>query len=264
MEIRISEIVSVIEKFAPLHLSEEWDNSGLQVGSLSRQLKKVVVSLDANTDALNFCKKHDAGLLVTHHPLIFKPLHSIDTSTSVGKIINMAIKEDISIYSAHTNLDSAKGGVCDTLSDFIGLTQIKPLDPAGVLKIGRKGILDNPLFLLDLIQKYKQTLDMDYVRVTGWTDKPVHTIGVCPGSGGSLIEMARESGCQVYITGDIKYHDARLAEDIDLVVLDVGHFASERIIVPRLVELIESGLGEMGINDFKVKGYEIKGPFKIL
>jgi len=264
MEISISKIVSIIEKFAPMHLSEEWDNSGLQVGSLSRHIKKIVVSLDVNMGALNFCKKYGAGLLVTHHPLIFKPLTLIDTSTVIGKIINVAIKEDISIYSAHTNLDSAKGGVCDVLSDFIGLTQIKLLDPEGVLKIGRKGILDNPLLLLELIQRLKQILDMDYIRVTGWTDKLIHTIGVCPGSGGSFIEMAKKSGCQVYITGDIKYHDARLAEDIGLVVLDVGHFASERIIVPRLVELIASGLIEKGISDLKVKAYEVEEPFKIL
>lgn len=127
MQPTVSDIIKAMEEIAPLRLAENWDNSGLQVGQKKWPATKILTALDPISEVVDYACRNDFDLLITHHPLIFKPLKSIDTSDPAGSIINRAILHQLSIFSAHTNLDSVKDGLNDMLADKIGLYNLKTL-----------------------------------------------------------------------------------------------------------------------------------------
>jgi dinuclear metal center YbgI/SA1388 family protein len=127
MKVRVKDIASLLEKHYPLNLAEEWDNVGLQVGSMGREVTKVAVALELDHQVLDQAWQENVDLIITHHPLIFKAMKSIKVDSPVGSLIRKLIMADISLYSAHTNLDSASYGVNQILAEAIGLTEIEPL-----------------------------------------------------------------------------------------------------------------------------------------
>ncbi|MGB4302506.1 MAG: Nif3-like dinuclear metal center hexameric protein, partial [Syntrophomonadaceae bacterium] len=127
MKVRVKDIISLLEKHYPLNLAEEWDNVGLQVGSMGREVSKVVVALELDHQVLDRAWQENADLIITHHPLIFKALPSIKVDSPVGSLIRKLIMADISLYTAHTNLDNASRGVNQLLAETIGLIDIEPL-----------------------------------------------------------------------------------------------------------------------------------------
>ena len=113
---KLRDIIEVLEALAPSSMAEDWDNPGLQVGDLSREIHTIFVALDPTFNAVQEASRHDAQLLLTHHPLIFKPISQIEKNGYPGDVIYEAVTKDVSIVSAHTNLDMAKGGINDLLA----------------------------------------------------------------------------------------------------------------------------------------------------
>ena len=127
MKIKVKDVMAVMEKHFPLHLAEDWDNVGLQIGSVNKEVKKIAVALDLDNHILNEALKLEADMIITHHPLIFKPLKKIEYNNYTGKLIKNLITSDIAVYSAHTNLDAAEKGMNQVLAEKIGLVNIEPL-----------------------------------------------------------------------------------------------------------------------------------------
>lgn len=134
MGITVSHVIQILDGIAPPYLAESWDNPGLQLGDRSWPVHKIVLALDASTHVVSAACKEKADLLVTHHPLIFKPLRSIDLDTHVGKIVHMCMTNKMAIFAAHTNYDSVSGGVNDILARKIGLDQVRPLSPSSATR----------------------------------------------------------------------------------------------------------------------------------
>jgi dinuclear metal center YbgI/SA1388 family protein len=254
----LEEFAGLLEKIAPAHLAEQWDNCGLQVGSPKWKIKKIWIALDPLISVMEAAVRHHVDLVITHHPLIFKPIQYIDLETPIGKVIATAIENRTAVYAAHTNLDIAAGGVNDSLAEKIGLQQLIPMvetqtgaggdapDGDTVVGIGRIGVLDPPRPMRQWIDEMKSRLGLQKVRVAGNYDQIINRAAVCSGSGGSLLGPFLNSDAQVYISGDLRYHDARAVEDAGRAFIDIGHFASEHIILETLVNKLTLAVEKMG------------------
>ena len=229
--IKVNNIIKEMELLAPTYLKEDFDNVGLMVGDKNKEVKKVLLALDCTLKVIEEAKKENVELIITHHPLIFKRPSSITTDTLQGKKIIELIKNDISLYSSHTNLDSVENGLNDTIVSILGFDNSKILeknkrdDKAG---LGRIVSLNESIQLEDLISKIKKSLNINNLRVVKGKDK-VNKITIINGSGQDFIGKAVALGADCIITGDTTYHFASDYKEMEISILDVGHFASEQI-----------------------------------
>jgi dinuclear metal center YbgI/SA1388 family protein len=362
MTVTVQDIIHIVEDFAPPYYAEHWDNVGLQVGHRDQRAALIWVALDPSIHVVTDACEQGVDLLVTHHPLIHHPLKRIDFSSAVGAVVQKAVCHNLSIYSAHTNLDSAAGGVNDVLASTIGLENLqvlgKPIDedicklvvfappeyeeklldafflsragrigdytccsfrspgkgtfmpPAAAspftgrpgqlnhvdeirieaivhkkdlsavvenirkihpyenvacdvypllttgrrLGLGRIGDLKESISLDSFIATVKRQMGLKHVRVAGLNQSSVKRVAVCAGSGSSFLNEFINSDAQVYISGDLKYHDAKTVEEANKALVDVGHFASEHLIIKTLVDKIRVKLTDKGA-DATVEAY---------
>ncbi|MCP3924226.1 MAG: Nif3-like dinuclear metal center hexameric protein [Desulfobacterales bacterium] len=245
---KLYEIIKIVDKIAPLEISEEWDNSGLQVGNPDWYISKIMVALDISEDVINDAISKKADLIITHHPMIFSPLKSIDFKSKTGSLVYKSAKSQISIFSAHTNFDSANGGLNDILCDKIGLTNLTILgktietSDGDTFGLGRVGDTSKKLNLEDYADYIIKILKLKDLRYSGNKDTTINKAAVCTGSGGSLINKFIDSDADVFITGDIKYHEAKNIEESGKCLIDIGHFASEHIIIDALKNKLDKEL----------------------
>ncbi len=237
------EIVKYLETKYPKELAYEWDNVGLQVGSLNRKVKTILVTLDVTKEVINEAIDKKADLIISHHPLIFKPLTSVAIESPRGWMINKMIKHDIALYSMHTNYDLAEGGMNDVLADLLEIKNSKLLD--SIDGIGRFGEI-NPMNMIDFIQKVKTVLNLDSVRFIGTTNKVVSVVGVSGGSGSNHVGQAKKQNCDVYLTGDVTYHTALDCIQMGLNVIDVGHYA-EKVFKKAVANDLETMFSEVTV-----------------
>lgn len=356
MAATVGDFIDIMERFAPVSLAEEWDNAGLQVGHRGWSVKTLWVALDPLPPVVEAACRNRVDLLVTHHPLIFRPLTSLDFAEPTGRSLLQAAQNRLAVYAAHTNFDSAAGGLNDIFAGRLGLTNLAPLvaakseglhklvvfvpaeheqrllaalfeSPAGeigaysccsfrspgrgtfkpgqnaepfsgdrgrvndvaevkietVVKqrdlarviahlrshhpyetmaydvyplaqsetkfgIGRIGDLIESSDLRSLAHKVKRTFDSETLRVVGDPDLSVKRVAVCTGSGASLVRGFLNSTADVFISGDLRYHDARDTEAAGRGLIDVGHFASEHIIIAALTERLQESAAAAGFD----------------
>lgn len=216
---KVAEIIESIEKFAPLNTAAEWDNSGWQINLDIKETNKIFLTLNVNTNIVEQAIDNNCDLIISHHPLIFTPLAKIQ-----GGFITKAIQNKIQIYSAHTNLDVATGGTTDKLAQKAGFEDCLPLNEYVKYKF-----LEEEILLESFIEDLKKNLCLEDLRLTNWRNKQkIKSIAFCAGSGSSFVEEVKYKGIDLYITADIKYHDALDADK--LILLDIGHFNSEKFV----------------------------------
>ncbi|NBI06995.1 Nif3-like dinuclear metal center hexameric protein [Senegalia massiliensis] len=340
-------IIKYIEGIAPENLAENWDNVGLQIGDTKRKVEKILLALDINLEVVDKAVKEQVDMIISHHPLFFSSLKQINLNTYKGKIVEKLIKNDILVYTAHTNLDASNNGVNDELARLLdienpkilskthsdklykvvvtvpetheeevrrafgesgagnignysncsfsyeGMGRFKPEQGSNpylgskeeievvkeikievvveesnlnnVLKqminahpyeevaydiiklenkikeygIGRFGNIER-ITLKKLAEKTKQRLNIQNVRVYGSLEKNIEKIAVAGGSGADFILDAYKKGADVYITGDIKHHDAQIAKEIGLDLIDAGHFHTEKIVMDSIKKYLSS------------------------
>lgn len=243
MTATVADIVKVMEYLAPTDLAQDWDNVGLQVGSLNWPVKTIWVALDPTPDVIQAACDQKVDMLVTHHPMIFKPLNAIDFDSPAGHSIQLAAVHQLAVYAAHTNFDSVQGGLNDILVNLIGMKNVKPLFEAEEKHgIGRTGDLPKKTDLNSLARMIKNKLSLKYIKVVGERDLPVKKAAVCTGSGSSLLSAFFSSDAQVYISGDLRYHDAKEIQAARRGLIDIGHFASEHIMVEVLAQRLSTQL----------------------
>ncbi len=356
---KVSDIMEIMGEIAPPRLAEDWDNAGLQFGDSNWQVGHVSVALEPTLEAARKACGAGADMLITHHPLIFKPLSSVNLNTPTGAIIDMAARSKLAIFAAHTNLDSAEGGVNDVLCRNLELKKISVLCNAASIQsfkfvvfvpedyaaalieavcashagrignyscctfrspgkgtfkpekgsdpwdgrigeiseaaevrleavvegrylqqaieqvraahpyetmaydvyplakepsrqgLGRIGSFEQPRELVRLAREIKDKLGLFSVKFSGPPDLLVERAAVCSGSGGGVLERFLETDAQVLISGDMRYHDAVNAGERGRGIIDIGHFASERLIVPVIRDRLEAFFNRVGA-DVKV------------
>ncbi len=264
----VADIIKIMENIAPFNLAEEWDNVGLQVGQMDWSVRHIWISLDPVPKVVEAACSKDVDLLITHHPLIFQPIKSIDFSSPIGNIVRMASQHKLAVFAAHTNLDNAKDGINDILAHRIGLKNLKILKRISESDekqgIGRIGELDQETKLGSFALKIKEKLGLKSIKIAGKPELLVNKASVCAGSGSSLIKNFFLSDSQVFISGDLRYHDARTTADKNLGLIDIGHFASEHLIVDVLAEKLQKMIKDNGLK-IKVEGCRLENdPFIII
>ena len=247
---KLKEIIPLIELIAPLNLAESWDNSGLQIGDPDQEISKIAVTLDPDYEIINQCSEKNIDLLISHHPFFFSGVKTLNFSTLQGKFIRHAIENKIAVYSAHTSLDSAKGGLNDFLFEKLNITPTEPIIPCGDENdsdgLGRMGITEKKVSARSLAEKLKKILNIRQVKIIGNMDAVSNSFGVCTGSGSGLIKAACEKGAEIYITGDVKYHEARDAAEMGMCVIDGGHYGTEFIVCELLKKTLEPLIKDKG------------------
>lgn len=237
MAVTLAELLSALERLAPRGLAEPWDNPGLQVGHPAAQISAVMVALDAGEAQVREAASSGCQALVTHHPLIYEPLRALRLDEPVGAALALAVRQEVAVACAHTNLDAAAWGVSQVLAERLGLKDVAPLAPSGNPGegMGRLGSLAGPVTLAELAALCRERLGADIIRCVAGGSEEIRRVAVCGGSGGALIGAALAAGAQALVTGDIRYHQAREAEG-RLALADCGHFFGERPVLERLAE----------------------------
>ncbi|WP_129724014.1 Nif3-like dinuclear metal center hexameric protein [Xylanivirga thermophila] len=350
MGAKVRDIVDIMEQIAPFQYAEDWDNVGLLLGDMEENVSRIMLTLDATPEVIEQAVKEDIDMLISHHPIIFKPIKDIRLDSYTGKILCPLIKHDISVLCAHTNLDKALGGVDDTLADILGLNEVEPLTyvdsmpyykivvyiPKGheekvlyamaeagagciggyshctfqgegtgtflplegakpyigdvgmlehvheirletivpkshldkvldamlkvhpyeevaydvyqlanrvkVPSIGRIGQLPKVMSVIEYAEYIKRSLNAGSVAIVGNRDKKVKWVGSCAGAGGDLVGMAKYKGADVFVTGELKYHEAQMANALGIPVIAAGHFSTEIPIVSKLITSLQKAL----------------------
>lgn len=226
----IYEIIEAIEEFAPLSLQESWDNCGVQVGyDLQKQCSGVVLSLDVTLAAVDMAIANGANMVVCHHPMTIGGIRTFTEEGEVAQIIERAIKNDITIYSAHTSLDSCEGGLNDHLAEVFGLTEVSVLIPSREnpnAGLGRVGTLQKSVSAEELAEMVKSRLGAAAVKFCS-SGRPIKRVALCSGSGGSLLGEVKSAGVDAYICSDLKYHNYSEMAFFGISLVDVGHYESE-------------------------------------
>ncbi|MBR4695779.1 MAG: Nif3-like dinuclear metal center hexameric protein [Selenomonadaceae bacterium] len=249
--VKCQEIMDIMERIAPRRLAEEWDNPGLLVGSPSQEIRKILVCLDVSDAVVEKAVRIGADMIVSHHPLIFKPIRKLRTDLPLGRRLQKLLAHDIAVLAAHTNLDIAEGGVNDVLAERIGLESLEPFVVTGrdgetAGSLGRIGRLAVPLPIGEFALRVKDALPVSHVRLISAGDRPVSKVAICSGSGAEFVGKAASLGADAYVTGDVRYHDAQHAVERGMHVIDAGHFGTEFPVVAVLKERLEQELEEQG------------------
>ncbi len=242
MSVKCSEIINIMEEYANSSLAEDWDNVGLMLGDENANINKILVALDIDDKIIDEAIDKKCDMIITHHPFIFKSVKSIKSSDILGNRIIRLIKNNICVFSSHTNLDIAINGTNDTLAKLLNLEKIGNLFDKENSKVGlgRVGEFSKTISFSEVVEKVKNVLNLKSLVVSGDLDTKIKKIGICTGAGGEVDFMlqAISKGCDAYITGDIKYHNSQVASDLGLCLIDATHYASEVIIVPVICDYI--------------------------
>ena len=235
---KVKDIIKVIEDFAPLSIQEGWDNSGLCVGSPEDEVTSVLLALDCTPELVDEAVSCGADMIVTHHPLIFSGLKKISPDDMVGEAVIKAIRSGISIYAAHTSADKVLEGVSGAMAAKLGLVNVTVLDEDGEgTGLGAVGDLPQPMTAEQAVALVKDRFALKAMKTSRPSDGMISRVAMCGGSGGSLIKAARKAGAQLYISGDISYHNFFTPDGF--MIMDIGHYESEIEIVDILFSLIK-------------------------
>jgi dinuclear metal center YbgI/SA1388 family protein len=251
MAIQLKDIAASFEKLWPVHLAEDWDVVGLVSGSNQKPINSVLLTVDVTKDVVDYAKSIQVDLILAHHPLILKGITSVAEQGSKGSIISELIRSDIALYTAHTNADSVETGTSAALAKALGLVSLTPLAPSqDGLGIGRLGSLASPVSLGELSALLNNVLPPTAtgVRVAGEFDKIVSRIALCAGAGDSYLEIALDSGADVYITSDLRHHRAQeilelaRARGLEFSLIDISHWAAEYLWLATAKAALEDSL----------------------
>jgi dinuclear metal center YbgI/SA1388 family protein len=233
-DVRLSELIQVIEDRFDPSWAESWDAVGLVCGDPDAEITSVLLAVDPVAAVVDEALAEGAQLLITHHPLLLRPVHGVPATTPKGRTVHRLITGGCALYTAHTNADVADPGVSDALARAVGLTgPLRPLSPSADdprRGLGRIGELPEEIPLREFTARAAAALPRTVwgVRAAGDPERPVRTVAVCGGAGDSLIETARAAGADVYLTSDLRHHPASESlERSPMALVDAAHWATE-------------------------------------
>lgn len=252
----LGDVLEAAEELWPQSLAEDWDAVGLVVGRTTNKVSKVVLAVDPTLSVIEDAITRGADLLITHHPLLLKPVNQVAGTSFKGEAIHRLIESGCALLTAHTNADSAIGGVNDALADAFGLTDCVPLvetkDGLPEEGLGRVGYLDKPLKLQDFAERVFTVLPAvaGGVRVAGDPRAIVRKIALCGGAGDSLFDAVRAHEADVYVTADLRHHPASEARESagesSPYLIDVSHFASEWVWLSAAARALANVVDDLG------------------
>jgi len=246
----LADVVGILDAAYDPRWAESWDAVGLVCGDPAAQVHKVLFAVDPVDAVVEEAITWGADLLVTHHPLLLKPVHGVAATSFKGRAVHRLISNGVALLTAHTNADVASPGVSDALAATVGLDAVRPLLPAEERGLGRVGELAAEMPLREFVSYLADRLPATAwgLRATGDPDRPVRTVAVGGGSCGDLTGAAAETGADAFVTSDLKHHRASEAvADHDIALVDAAHWATEQPWVTSARDLLAGDLGARGI-----------------
>ncbi len=270
MSLKVSDISKMIEEIAPLGFQEEYDNSGFSVGSSDAEVTSILTALDCTLEVIDEAVGRGCNLIITHHPLLFHTPQSVTDETLLGKKLIKLIKNDINLYSCHTNLDSVKGGMNDILMRILNFENYHVInsnktdefcDGCGFGRIAnfREGIT-----LGKLCSRIKKALNINNLRFCGDEDKLIKTVAVINGSGQDYFKAAYNSGADCVITGDTTYHYFSDFNELGLAVIDAGHFETEWLPFAAFGQYLQKTIKSAAFNNSVLISECTRSPYKYI
>ena len=225
---KLREIITALEELAPLRLQDEWDNSGLQVGFPDTEIRRVLVCLDITEAIVDEAVAKGCNLIVSHHPLLFKALRQVSDATYQQRCVVRALSAGVSIYSAHTSLDNAPGGVNHKMAELIGLQNLRWLSPRedGEGGAGLVGELPQPEPDAAFLARLKQLFGVQCLRHSAPDGRTIRRVALCGGAGAFLLRDAVHAGADCFLSGEFHYHD--YFENGGVLLAELGHYQSEQ------------------------------------
>ena len=239
-----NEFFKMMEKICPGELAEDWDNCGIQVNTRGGEVANLMTALEITDRVIDEAVSRNIDMIVTHHPMMRDGLKSVDSRNVTGRYINRLIETGISVYACHTSFDKMDGGNNDYLGKLLKLEDIGLFGNGNLFC--RRGFLKEIMSTTEFVEYISTILGVDrkYFKYSGDADAPVRKLGWCTGGGAQFIEDAAEEKCDLYITGDVKYHDAQNASAMGINVLDAGHYGTEKIFSDNMRDMIRRALEE--------------------
>lgn len=226
--VTLQELTDFFKKLAPNELAEDYDNVGLLVEGMTNEINSIVITLDADEKTVLEAEKTGAQLIVTHHPVMFRPVNRLTESEGGQRTLRRLLQKGIGLYAMHTNYDSAKDGLCDVFLDAFGEFSERTSFAGEEAGIGRIGTLQTPSSLGELLEKGKNAFCPEgFLRYVGNIDTVIDKVAVCNGGGADMIYEAYALGAQVYISGDYKHHHARFAYENNMNLIEINHYDAE-------------------------------------
>ena len=247
---QIADICRFLDRFAPLALAEEWDNVGLLLGDATASASRVLTCLTVTPASADEAIQREADLIVSHHPMPFRPVKKITTDSTVGGMLWKLARAGVSIYSPHTAFDSATAGINQRLAEGIKLKEIAPLrllPESSDQGSGRFGTLTSPEPLTEVAEQLKAFLNVEHLHAIGPLDREIRQVAVACGSAGEFLADAARLDCDLLITGETSFHTCLDVEARNMCMLLTGHFPSERFAVERLAEVIGAEFSDLTV-----------------
>jgi dinuclear metal center YbgI/SA1388 family protein len=249
-DLTLREVLDVLEGLYPPHTAQSWDRVGLVTGDPEQAVRRIHLAVDPTLAVIAEARELGADLLITHHPLLLRGVHSIATTSAKGASVTDLVVGDVALYVAHTNADVAEQGVGTALAQACGLTGTEPLTMAENQPLGRVGDLEDAVSLRLFVERLASRLPVGAggIRVAGPPDAVVRRVALLGGSGDDLFDAVRASGADVYVTADLRHHPALEAREEARggtpYLVDAGHWASEFAWLAWAEQALLDGLGE--------------------
>ncbi|MBO5316728.1 MAG: Nif3-like dinuclear metal center hexameric protein [Clostridia bacterium] len=231
----LKELYDYLEEKMPPSLREEWDNDGMMCcPDTKAEVKRVLVSLDVTEEIVDYAIDRGFDLIISHHPLIFKPVSSVTDSGNVSRKIIKLIESGVSVFSFHSRADKVVGGVNDILCDLLGIFNAESFGEGG---LGRVGEIDEEIALEDFVYRVKQTLGSDMVRYSDGLN-PVRRVALVGGDGKDFVKSAIDAGADTYLSGRISYNMMVEAAEMGINLVEAGHYFTEQPVTDFFQELL--------------------------
>ena len=243
-----NELAEIIELRYPKSLAVEWDVVGFVTNNSNIVVNNILLTIDVTAEVIAEANEKSIDLIISHHPLILDPNEISDIQTKRIQLRQKMEENNIALYVAHTNADIAQGGVNDSLAKVLGLQNIEAF---GVEKMARKGNLTTQITLREFVNLLSDKLPQvkGSIQVSGKLDSKVSKVGLCGGSGSSLLEEVRKEDVDVFVTADLKHHAVSDNENMNgPALVSVSHWASEWVWLPELEQQLKTDLSQKHFN----------------
>jgi dinuclear metal center YbgI/SA1388 family protein len=270
MSVKLSDIIKLMEEFAPKEYKESYDNVGLMVGNRESSINSVLISLDTTLDIIDEAAEKHCELIISHHPILFRKPSNITEDTLIGKKIRKAIQKDINIYASHTNLDITENGINDLLVKLLGFDAAVVMEKstnssAGEKEgVGRIIVHQEAVLLSELCQRVKSSLKLPYLRYSGNDEWLVKKVAVINGSGQDYFELAKKLGADCIISGDTTYHYVSDLYEEGIAVIDAGHYGTEWPAMKLFADTLKKLLQEKGLEITVLVSERNLDPYKVI
>ncbi len=260
---RLEVVLNFLEQFAPLETAEEWDNVGLLLGARSGNVERVMTCLTLTPDVASEAVQAQVGLIVTHHPILFRPIQRITAETVEGAMLLELAQAGVAVYSPHTAFDSARGGINAQWCERLKLRSPQPLrcfpeqipaeNPRAATGSGRAGELAQPLSLATFLERVKQAVGLAQLHYVGDPNQEIQRVAVACGAAAMYLDDAARLECDLLLTGEARFHDCLKARSENIALVLVGHYASERFACEWLAEHLQKEFPDLQVHASQVE-----------